>query len=62
MRPPRKSRLSLLWDQGDYEAVEDELDATLGPDELERSTIESMLQAGRHPKAIINKIRADRGY
>lgn len=60
MKPPRKSRISLLWDQGDLPGVEDELEEILGPDEFERSTIDGMLQAGRHPKAIINTIEAAR--
>ena len=55
-----KSRLSLLWDAGDLEAVEDELEELLGPDDLERNVIDGMLQAGRHPKAIVNKIEYDR--
>jgi hypothetical protein len=60
-RQPRgKSRLSLLWDAGDLEAVEDELEELLGPDDQERNVIDSMLQAGRHPKAIVNKIEYDR--
>lgn len=60
MNAPRKSRLSLLWDSGDLAAVEDELEELLGPDDLERNVIDGMLQAGRHPKAIINKIEYDR--
>ena len=55
-----KSRLSLLWDEGDLSAVEDELEEMLDPDEMERSTIDGMLQAGSHPKAVMNKILADR--
>ena len=55
-----KSRLSLLWDEGDLSAVEDELEEMLDPDEMERSTIDGMLQAGSPPKAVMNKILADR--
>lgn len=55
-----KSRLSLLWDEGDLCAVEDELDDLLGLDEVERSTVDGMLQVGSHPKAVMNKILADR--
>lgn len=57
-----KSRLSLLWDTGDLSAVEDELDDLLGLDEVERSTVDGMLQAGSHPKAVMNKILADRRW
>lgn len=58
---PRKSRLSLLWDAGDLAAVEDELEELLAPDDLERNVIDGMLQSGMHPKAVVNKIRYDRG-
>lgn len=58
----KKSRLSLLWDEGDLCAVEDELDDMLGLDEVEHSTVDGMLQAGSHPKAVMNKILADRRH
>jgi hypothetical protein len=44
----------------DLEALEEELGDLLFADPVEMSTITGMLQDGRHPKAIINKIRADR--
>lgn len=61
-KPRGKSRLSLLWDAGDLAAVEDELEELLAPDDLERNVIDGMLQSGMHPKAVINKIRYDRGW
>lgn len=47
-------------DLDDLEALEEELGDLLFADAVEMSTITGMLQDGRHPKAIINKIRADR--
>jgi hypothetical protein len=60
-RPARgKSRITLLWEQGHLLDVEEELEALLDPDGVERSTMDGMLQSGSHPSVIINKIRADR--
>lgn len=63
-RPPRgKSRLSLLWEDGDLCAVEEEIAEVLGfCDAVEMSTISGMLQAGSHPHAVVNKILADRRW
>jgi hypothetical protein len=47
-------------DLDDLEGLEDELSDLLFADAVEMSTITGMLQAGSHPRAIINKIRADR--
>jgi hypothetical protein len=47
-------------DLDDLDALEAELENVLFADAVEMSTITGMLQDGRHPRAIINKILADR--
>lgn len=54
------SGLSIGADPADLCAVEDELEARLGLDLAELSTVDGMLQRGAHPRAAINKIRKDR--
>jgi hypothetical protein len=47
-------------DPADLCAVEDELEAKLGLDLAELSTVDGMLQRGAHPLAAVNKIRKGR--
>jgi hypothetical protein len=54
------SGFSIDSDPADLCAVEDELEAKLGLDLAELSTVDGMLQRGAHPRAAVNKVRKDR--
>jgi hypothetical protein len=51
----------LLFDDSYREQVAEELITRLGASATEANTIRGMLAAGRHPRAVENKILSDRG-